>query len=181
MARAGPLRPVPGISLAPGLNPGALVIGATDQNGQNISYTGIPTGRHHKQCAWPTPAGLAPPIITLPASRRGNPNHYGLSAADGSTTVNRYFQVTTVPLFQAAIFYENNLELHPGAKMVVTGLVHSNANIYALGYLANLQFMSNVSYVGTYHEGSNPAVRYGWDGQQHLGGEYPRCLRGIFP
>ena len=70
----------------------------------------------------------------------------GVTTSDNTVTVRRYFQVTTVPLFQAAIFYENDLEIHPGAKMVVTGLVHTNANFYALGIMAQVQFMNNVSY-----------------------------------
>ncbi len=109
-----------------------------------------------------------------------NPNHAGRSGSDSAITVNRYFQVTTVPLFQAAIFYENDLEIHPGAKMVVTGLVHSNASVYALGFLANVQFMNNVSYVGTYQESSNPSVRYGWDGSNSSASATPEIYNAYY-
>ena len=60
--------------------------------------------------------------------------HYGFfSDAKPKMTFNRYFQVTQVPFFQAAIFYENKLEIHPGASMQVTGLVHTNADLWARG------------------------------------------------
>ena len=73
-----------------------------------------------------------------------------VSASDGipSLTTHRVFQYTQVPLFQAAIFYENKLEIHPGAAMVVNGLVHSNGDLWARGF-STLQFKSNVSYVGS--------------------------------
>jgi type II secretory pathway pseudopilin PulG len=73
-----------------------------------------------------------------------------------TATVSRYFSLTNVPLFQAAIFYMDNLEIHPGALMTIRGLVHTNANLYAAGY-AKLQFMGNVSYAGSFNE-SAPTV-----------------------
>ena len=78
----------------------------------------------------------------------------------------RYFQVTQVPLCQAAIFYENKLEIHPGAAMIVTGLVHSNHDLWARSF-AGLQFKSNVSYVGSYHEIGDASVTQGWDGNNY--------------
>ena len=150
----------------------ALNISATDQNGQpiidsttrnDVSSTATPAGVDTNNV--PGYPGWSGKSYNYVASVTvSNPNHFGSSSNDGPVTVKRYFQVTTVPLFQAAIFYENNLEIHPGAKMVVTGLVHSNAKIFALGYNAQLQFMSNVSYVSSYKEGSNPDVTLGWDG-----------------
>jgi Tfp pilus assembly protein PilX len=69
----------------------------------------------------------------------------------------RTFQVTAVPLFQAAIFFEDDINLQPGAKMIIKGLVHTNGNLYAATSTAgNLQFLSNVSYVGNYYETYNP-------------------------
>ncbi len=67
--------------------------------------------------------------------------------------VARYFSITRVPLFQAAIFYMDDLEIHPGALMTIDGLVHTNKNLYAAGY-DKLQFLDNVSYVGTFTEGA---------------------------
>jgi hypothetical protein len=73
----------------------------------------------------------------------------GLSVAGGSVQaqVKRHFQRTVMP----AIFYEGDLELHPGPDMTISGLVHTNSDLYAKAY-SKLKFMSNVSYVGKYSE-----------------------------
>jgi len=71
-----------------------------------------------------------------------------------SAQITRYFQLTNVPLFQAAIFYMDDLEIHPGALMMIRGLVHTNGDLYASGY-SKLQFLGNVSYSGDYAEGAN--------------------------
>ncbi len=90
--------------------------------------------------------------------------HYGFGTESVPTlTAHRIFQYTQVPLFQAAIFYENKLEIHPGANMTVSGLVHSNGDIWARGF-SSLQFKSNVSYVGAYHEVGDSTITKGWGG-----------------
>ncbi|MEQ1861955.1 MAG: hypothetical protein ABMA13_18710 [Chthoniobacteraceae bacterium] len=72
-------------------------------------------------------------------------------------TLGRTFQLTGVPLFQAAIFFEHDIELHPGAQMTINGLVHTNSNLWLATSAADrLKFLSNVSYVGDYHEEFNP-------------------------
>ena len=91
-------------------------------------------------------------------------SHYGFSATDPATlTVRRFFQSIQVPLFQAAIFYENKLEIHPGANMTVTGLIHTNSDLWARGF-STLQFKNTVSYVGTYNEVGDKTITQGWDG-----------------
>ena len=44
--------------------------------------------------------------------------------------VSQDFQLARVPIFQFAIFYAMDLEINPGAAMIVTGKVHSNGDIY---------------------------------------------------
>lgn len=64
-------------------------------------------------------------------------------------SVSRYFQEAEASLFQAMLFFQNDLELHPGPAMTLYGLVHTNANMYAVaGSGGSLSFSSNVSYVG---------------------------------
>lgn len=76
--------------------------------------------------------------------------------------VSRYFQVTGVPILQAAIFFEYDIELHPGPPMIINGLVHTNSDLWAATSAANiLRFNSNVSYVGDYHEGYRPNTTFG--------------------
>jgi Tfp pilus assembly protein PilX len=65
--------------------------------------------------------------------------------------IRRYLQLTAVPLFQAAIFYEDNLEIHPGPSMTISGLVHTNSDLEVLAY-TSLKFLDDVSYVGQYRE-----------------------------
>ncbi len=65
--------------------------------------------------------------------------------------IRRYFQLTFVPLMQAAVFYEDDLEIHPGPPMTINGLVHTNKDLEVLAY-DKLQFMDNVSFAGNYRE-----------------------------
>ncbi len=65
-------------------------------------------------------------------------------------TVSRYFQQTDSSLFQAMLFFQDDLELHPGPNMTLYGLVHTNSNLYAVaGSGGGLTFSSNVSYHGS--------------------------------
>ena len=106
--------------------------------------------------------------------------HYGLDSSDQYRAV-RYFQFTQLPLCQGLAFYEGNMEIHPGAKMVLNGPIHSNGKIWAQGFLATIQFTSNVSDVGGYYDGtSNPAVRYGWDGK-NTAATNPDPYAGYYP
>ena len=56
-------------------------------------------------------------------------------------------QVATIPAFQFAIFYNQDMEINPGPVMTVTGRVHSNANLY-IQPQAPLTFQSAVTAVG---------------------------------
>jgi len=62
-------------------------------------------------------------------------------------TVSMIINFSTVPVFQYAIFYNLNLEIDPGATMVVKGPVWSNAGLWA--GTANLTFNDTVSAVNT--------------------------------
>ncbi len=70
--------------------------------------------------------------------------------ASFTVTVSRYFQQADASLFQAMLFFQNDLELHPGPNMTLYGLVHTNANMYAVaGSGGGLTFSSDVSYTGS--------------------------------
>ncbi|HVU34330.1 MAG TPA: hypothetical protein VHE61_12915 [Opitutaceae bacterium] len=58
----------------------------------------------------------------------------------------REWDYSLTPLFQYAIFYNNDLELFPGAQFIVGGKVHSNGTIYT-GTSASIEFTDNVTYV----------------------------------
>ncbi len=72
----------------------------------------------------------------------------GTKDASRTCTVSRYFQTTDCSLFQAMMFFQNDLELNPGADMTVSGLVATNANLYLSAH-NGLTFNSNVSYHGS--------------------------------
>ena len=65
-----------------------------------------------------------------------------------------------ISIFQFGVFYEGNLEIHPGAQMSFVGPVHGNNNIY-LSTDSSLQFNSYVTAAGSiYHkrlEGTTPS------------------------
>lgn len=97
--------------------------------------------------------------------------HFGMTSSGGAASpgeyyqARRYFQLTKVPLCQAVVFYENNLEIHPGADMYLNGPVHTNQHLWAqaIGVGVKLQFLKNVSYVsGIDDDSSNPDAKYSW-------------------
>lgn len=61
-----------------------------------------------------------------------------------------------VPLYLFAIFYNSNLEIHPGASMVVTGRVHTNATLYCGSDGASLKLQDYVTAVGNIIHGRDP-------------------------
>ncbi|MFQ5743629.1 MAG: PilX N-terminal domain-containing pilus assembly protein [Acidobacteriota bacterium] len=48
----------------------------------------------------------------------------------GTTTIAMTSDFDIIPIFQFAIFYEEDMEILPGPNMTLNGRVHSNANIY---------------------------------------------------
>ncbi len=138
--------PATGTGISPVFAPWPLTFPA------NVTYTttnqfGTTTGSPTKVKVWNVP---------------GYPGWSGNSyfyKAEASVTaagnirqgIRRYLQLTAVPLFQAAIFYEDNLEIHPGPSMTISGLVHTNSDLEALAY-TSLKFLNDVSYVGQYRE-----------------------------
>jgi len=55
----------------------------------------------------------------------------GMSQVDNSQVVlTQNFECASVPLFQFAVFYGNDLEIAPGPDMTLLGRVHSNGNLW---------------------------------------------------
>ncbi|HTD67562.1 MAG TPA: hypothetical protein VK846_13635, partial [Candidatus Limnocylindria bacterium] len=67
--------------------------------------------------------------------------------------VRQDFELSTIPLFQFAIFYNLDLEIAPGADMEITGPVHSNEDVYIDPGEA-LTFRSDVTAAGNIYESS---------------------------
>ncbi len=81
------------------------------------------------------------------------------------TGVQRRFQYSEVPLFQAMFFFEHDIEIYRAAEMTVSGLVHTNSNAYLSGQAsANLTFQDQVSYAGAYSDQTDPPYANTWSG-----------------
>ncbi len=86
------------------------------------------------------------------ASAKNNNSMYGITATVGQQVV-----LGQIPIFQFAIFYNDNLEIDPGANMNVNGMVHGNTNVYIdpnSGVV--LTFSNDVSATGTLNLSANP-------------------------
>jgi hypothetical protein len=75
------------------------------------------------------------------------------------------FSIEYILMNAFAIFYDDTLEIAPGASMTVTGRVHSNGNAYVQSN-SGLDFMQQVTVAGSLYHG-----RYGESGQSGSNGE----------
>ena len=74
-----------------------------------------------------------------------------------STSVGQQVNLGTIPIFQFAIFFQNTMEIDPGANMVINGFTHGNNNIYVdPNSGVTLTFSNDVSSAGTIVLGENP-------------------------
>jgi hypothetical protein len=76
-------------------------------------------------------------------------------------TVGQQVLLGQIPIFQFAIFYNDTLEIDPGATMNITGMVHGNTNIY-IDPSGLLTFFSGVSATGSinlFENGLDPTSR----------------------
>jgi hypothetical protein len=71
------------------------------------------------------------------------------------STVGQQLYLGTIPLFQFAVFYQNDMEIAPGAAMTISGFVHGNGNIY-LEPQDGLTLSSTISAVGQVILGEDP-------------------------
>jgi len=77
----------------------------------------------------------------------------GTSLIDaGQVTLKQSFEVALVPLFQFAVFYDNDLEIAPGADMTLNGRVHTNGNLW-LQTDATLKIDSYLTAAGDIYHG----------------------------
>jgi len=70
-------------------------------------------------------------------------------------TVGQSVSFGVIPLFQFAIFYQNDMEIEPGAAMSINGPVHGNANIY-VDPSGSVAFSNSVSAVNGIYTNQSP-------------------------
>jgi uncharacterized lipoprotein YmbA len=90
-------------------------------------------------------------------------------------TVGQQILLGQIPIFQFAIFYNDTMEIDPGANMNINGMVHGNTNIYIdPNSGVTLTFSNGVSATGTLNLGENPldpTLRTGGNTVNFNGGE----------
>lgn len=91
-------------------------------------------------------AGLQVNTASVPIIAKSTARHPALGAV--SSYSRHDLAVDFVPLFQFAVFYNMDMEIWPGADMVIAGPVHCNGELSArcaTGFSANVQFTERVS------------------------------------
>jgi hypothetical protein len=73
-----------------------------------------------------------------------------------TSTVGQKVTLGEVPIFQFAIFYQDIMEIDPGATMNITGLVHGNNTLFLAPNGVTLTFSGDVSSSGTINLFENP-------------------------
>ena len=84
------------------------------------------------------------------ANARNVTSEYGITATVGQEVI-----LGQIPIFQFAIFYNDTMEIDPGAVMNISGTVHGNTNIY-MDPSGTLTFSNDVSATGTLNLTENP-------------------------
>jgi hypothetical protein len=145
---------VPGFQYASDANLGPLKIQATDTYGAPIADTSaIPAAVSVNLADYPGWRGRSFNYVVSTRLQQTNPTGSPLQAG-----AMRRFQYIEVPLFQAMFFYEHDLEMYRPAAMTVSGLVHTNRNLYLSTGTANtLTIQSFVSHVGNFYSGNGGA------------------------
>ncbi len=93
--------------------------------------------------------GYAATYTIISNARRNNAPY------DITSAVKQDVQITTIPIFQFAIFYGMDMEISCGQAFNVTGRVHANGNLYTCPDSV-LTFFSDVTAVGTINFGRAP-------------------------
>lgn len=105
-------------------------------------------------------AGLQASTSNVPIIAKATMSHPTVGAV--TAYAQQDLQVALIPLFQFAIFYNQDLEFSPGADMIISGPVHANGNLIArsqTGFANTIQFKDRVTassgfYTQTGHKGS---------------------------
>lgn len=94
--------------------------------------------------------------------------------------VRRIIQRSAIPLFQFAIFYEMDLEIHPGPNFDVTGRIHTNHDIFAAH--SGLTTHGGVSMHGEYSNNYHPdESRDGTNQSPNFQGGDPETMERLEP
>ena len=106
--------------------PVSLPIGSDLLNGSTVSYTTADNGpAEQRQLTTGSAAGLHALVKTFAVSSTAvDPNE------NARVTLTAEFETDLIPIYQFAVFYQNDLEISPGPDMELTGRVHTNGDLY---------------------------------------------------
>lgn len=147
---------LPGFEYASVAEDGPLKIDGLDEYG---APGATPTAVKVSLASYPGWAGLS---YTYRARAKMQQPAGGYSFRAG---VQRQFQYSEVPLFQAMFFFEDDIEFYRPSDMTVSGLVHTNGTAYlSSSSVGTLTLEDQVSYVTAYTDSSDPPFADTWSG-----------------
>lgn len=110
---------------ATGLPPSPMPSDSLLVNGTRVTYTTVKEDTVQEVLTKGSLAGLnalvTPYTVTSTAID---------AVHNSSISLQETYEVALVPIFQFSVFYQNDLEIAPGATMSLIGRVHSNRNVY---------------------------------------------------
>ncbi len=118
------------------------------------------------------PKSVPTDLIAYPGWRGFSYNYLArakIAATGGLNTprtgVRRTFQYSAVPLFQSMYFFEHDLVMYHAAEMIVSGLIHSNGDVYLKAMTGEpLTIQDRVSFAGNYSSTIDPPYANTWSG-----------------
>jgi hypothetical protein len=131
-----------------GKPPTTLPNGAETINGCTVNYTTVPDGAAASEVlSTGTLSGLHALVQTyiLQSVGQGGDNN-------SQVELRQQFKAALVPIFQFAVFYDEDLEIAPGPEMNLLGRVHTNNNLYIQAG-ATLRMDSYVTSAGEIYHG----------------------------
>jgi hypothetical protein len=132
-----------------GYPPSTLPSGNVSLNGYNVTYSTVDKGAAVQKTltvgAYKGLYGLVK-SFELTSEAVGNPE---------KVKIVQGMDDALVPLFQFAVFYQNDLEIYPGPAMTLGGRVHTNGNMY-LGSENSLSVNSYCTAAGNFYGGRKP-------------------------
>ena len=131
-----------------GLTPAVMPSGSDTLNGCYVAYAAIDNGpAEQKTITSGTLQGLHALVKTFSLTSVGVSSN-----THGRVGLSIDFNAALIPIFQFAVFYNNDLEIAPGPLMSLLGRVHTNGELYVQAG-NELRFDSYVTAAGDIHHG----------------------------
>ncbi len=135
-----------------GAPPDSMPVGSDEINGCTVEYGASKTATGEKKVlSTGNLAGLYGKIDSYAATSTGTDD-----LARSTVELSQTFEAALVPIFQFAVFYNEDLEFSPGSDMTLIGRIHTNADMYIQAN-SSLKMDSYVSAAGNIFHGRKSA------------------------